>query len=136
MTDKVRARAFVRGTDGSLLGVKCDEPGPDSLYVQFISPKYLGGGGGSGAFRGFMYRVDGGEPVQQEWFYDGNNAILSQSGGTKQKTLDMIHALASAHKIVVRAITFELENVDAAFDVPGAAAAIAHVAATCGAATP
>lgn len=138
MSDKKYARAFA-GTpaEEGRFGLKCDAPGPSSLYLHFISKEYLGGGGGRGAFRRLMVRIDKDDPVETEWFYDGRSAILSSANPAKERMVwAIVDRLRTGSSISIRAWDYEFAQHDASIAIAGGGSSFDKVIASCGAIRP
>lgn len=126
MTDKKYARAFAIGESGGV-AVKCDQQGPKSLYISFVSVKYLGSV--SSPRRNATYRFDTDPPITESWIYTTQSAINSD-----QKIVwAFIDRLRSAKSLVVRVSDFNYAEYTNVIDVTGAAPDIDKVIATCGA---
>lgn len=130
MTDQVYARVFAHGRGGAI-AVKCDAPGADSLYFQFIGERYLGGSGPRGGRRDFEYRFDSGEPNLAQLSYAGDSGLSDNAD-----VGPFARQAAGASVLRVRAYDVEGREVMAAIPVRGAAAAIERVRRTCGAVIP
>lgn len=124
--DSTRAVAILSGEGGSL-AIKCDKPGQDSLYVQFVSKRYLGNLRSSYSSRDFTYRIDADAPVTEGWAYEKSSALQFN----RKFVYPLLDRLASASKVAVRASTYDYSTVDASFDLDGVAEAIAQTRSTC-----
>lgn len=129
MTDKVRGIASLESSDGkqSRLVFKCDQPGADSIYVQFIFGEYLGATRERDEFRNVQYRVDGATPDRLGSDYDDRSLIVTDPKDVKRFAADV----ASGKRLVVRAKTYKYTEVDAEFDIAGSAEQIRRVAEVC-----
>lgn len=110
ITDESRSIAIIRGGESSL-AVKCDSPGPDSVYVHFIADEYLGEG--RYRRRDATHRFGDATPVTQNWNYDGRGAILIDDRAVDQFNGEML----SAERLALRATTFEFRQVTALFSL-------------------
>lgn len=126
ITDKKYARTVAEGDTGTII-VKCDAPGPDSIYLHYVSKEYLGGRGGRPAGRDLTVRFDADEPITKNWIYDGRSAILTEDA----QVWPLIHRLETAKKMAVRAQTYEYAPVTSVIDVENATASIAQVVKAC-----
>jgi len=129
ITDVKRGIVFVDSAPdspvkGSII-LKCDilAKGPSQVYASIVSAKYLGRSDYYG--RTAIWRIDDAKPVSESWSYDAETF-------SNMKPASFVTALAGGKRMVVRATTYESQNVDMAFDVEGAAEAIKLVYATCG----
>lgn len=124
--DSTRAVAILSGEGGSL-AIKCDKPGQDSLYVQFISKRYLGNLRSSYSSRDFTYRIDTDAPVTEGWAYEKSSALQFN----RKIAYPLLDRLATANKIAIRASTYDYSTVDASFDLDGVGEAISLTRSTC-----
>ncbi|WP_176307887.1 hypothetical protein [Burkholderia ambifaria] len=131
MTDKVRGIASLESRDGAntgaLLIFKCDEPGPNSVYVQISFGQYLGATHERSETRDMQYRIDGGAPERLTSEYDDKYLIVTDASGVKR----FAAAVANGKRLVVRAKTYQYSEVDTEFDLSDAAAQIRRVAEAC-----
>ncbi len=126
ITDTVKAIASLPGEAGSLI-IKCDAPGPGSLYVRFVSNDYLGGYAGGQRSDALTYRVDDDAPVTSEWVY--YKSIVPAVHEERRAAL--IQRLKTAKRFSLRAITFENEVVNATFELSSIAQAISAADEVC-----
>lgn len=126
ITDTVKAIASLPGEAGSLI-IKCDAPGPGSLYVRFVSNGYLGGYAGGQRFDALTYRVDEDVPVTSEWVY--YKSIVTAVHEERRAAL--IQRLKTAKRFSLRATTFENEVVNASFELSSVAQAISATDEVC-----
>ncbi len=131
MSDSRYARVFADGDTGAI-GIKCDAPGPNSLYLHYVSKEYLGGSGGSSASRDLLYRFDEDAPVTSYWRYDGRGAIMTND----KQVWAFIARLERAKKLAIRATTYQYSQVTTIIDVTDSAPQIAKVIEACQAARP
>lgn len=96
----------------SFIGVKCDKPGLDSIYIQFSADEYLGGSGGRSGFRNLTYRFDQGTPTIDRWRYNSSYAIQTD----RSKVSQFVSLLSSSNRIVIRATTYEHREVTQIFE--------------------
>ncbi|MGU7882090.1 hypothetical protein ACV22Y_19725 [Burkholderia sp. AW50-3] len=131
MTDKARGIASLESRDGAntgaLLIFKCDEPGPNSVYVQISFGQYLGATHERSAMRDMQYRIDGGVPERLTSEYDDKYLIVTDAKDVKR----FATAVAKGKRLAVRAKTYQYSEVDTEFDLSDAATQIRHVAETC-----
>lgn len=92
--------------------MKCDEPGLDSIYVQFTSRKYLGGRGGRSDSRDITYRFDQGTPATGPWRYNSNYALQTD----RAKVAEFVGLLSGAARVAIRGTTFDFETVTEVFE--------------------
>lgn len=130
MSDTRRAVAGVI-TDGGSFSVKCDEPGPGSVYLSYRPNEYLGRSG-RGDFRAVTYRVDAYPPVTsgRTWTYTESSTLMTEDVGP------LVAKLRTAERIALRAETYRGRQVDNVFELSGGDEAITRVYATCGDALP
>lgn len=126
MTDAKYARTIATGDNGAIV-VKCDEPGPDSIYIHFVSNNYLGGRGIRGDYRPGTVRFDGDEPETKSWYYNGRSALLSKP----DDVWAFVRRLENAKKLAVRMQAYDLQPYTTLIDVEGAAPTITQVVAAC-----
>ncbi|KVS62657.1 hypothetical protein [Burkholderia cepacia] len=131
MTDKVRGIASLDSRDGAntgaLLIFKCDEPGPNSVYVQISFGQYLGATHERSETRDMQYRIDGGAPERLTSEYGDKYLIVTDARDVKR----FAAAVANGKRLVVRAKTYQYSEVDTEFDLSDAAMQIGRVAETC-----
>jgi len=123
ITDKYTYAIYVASGE-KFLAMKCDEPGPESVYVGFLSNETLGGGREQ---RQLIFRIDQDQPIERQWVYDANIAEEFDHSSV----LVMEDRLKSAHRIIIRAYTSTGDQVDAEFKVSGASEAIAKITEVC-----
>lgn len=111
--------------------VKCDSPGPGKVYVQFLTPKYLGSDNvGRRQFHTGKYRLDDG-PIADlpRPYYDGKSAALLDAGPTTV----FLNTLTNLNPKRFRAqfLTYDgdMSNID--IDVTGISDTIKKTAALC-----
>lgn len=131
MTDKPSARAFIRG-QGGRIGIKCDDPGANSLYVHVISDQYLGGEGGRADLRTGTLRFDADAPEENSWYFDDSSAILAEA----VHVWPVIDRLRRAKKLAWRGMSYDGRQVTITFDVPPDSGEIDRVVAICQATRP
>lgn len=124
ISDLTRTSVSVRNQAGAL-ALKCDSPG-SSIYVQFVSPRFLGSSGNETPDVTFRFDTD--PPQYLHWSYNKESAVLFPMADVER----FAARLARAKKIVIRAITFDGYPVEAAFDVAPADPAVQHVYSACG----
>ena len=129
ITDMTRGFARAQSGNGGILIVKCDGTGDNEIYAQFIFDKFIGSG--AQPSRPITYRADGGTPQIVAAMEDKNYAAIFSTSFAR-----FANDIASAKKLVVRATTFEGEDVDAELRINGAAIAIHAVAQACGTKSP
>ncbi|RQV39101.1 hypothetical protein DF027_21155 [Burkholderia cenocepacia] len=133
MTDKVRGIASLESRDGASTGAllifKCDEPGPNSVYVQISFGQYLGATHERSETRDVQYRIDGGTPGRLTSEYDDKYLLVTDPGDVKR----FAAAVANGKRLAVRAKTFQYSAVDTEFDLSDAPPHIRRVAETCNA---
>lgn len=129
MTDAKRGISLLLGDAGGL-AIKCDQNGRGSLYLSFISTKYLGGMGWR-KNRALHYRIDKGEV----------NSISADHNGSTASVLDvspnsdggrLLSALRTSHQLAVQLTDYDNQLQTIVFDTTGAREAIAQSAAACG----
>lgn len=127
ITDEGRMIAGIQSDDG-MLALKCDEPGPESVYVHWISSDYLGGDYDR---RRTTIRFDQDQPTTETWSYEGRNAIQTSD----RAAIAFARRLRSASRVVLRGTDFRGGEHTAIFElVPeDTNAALTRVFATCGA---
>ncbi|KWA10649.1 hypothetical protein [Burkholderia territorii] len=134
MTDKVRGIASLESRDGANTGAmlifKCDEPGPNSVYVQISFGQYLGATHERSEMRDVQYRIDNGAPERLTSEYDDKYVLVTDASDVKR----FAGAVANGKRLIVRAKTYQYSEVDTEFDLSDAAAQIRRVAETCKAA--
>lgn len=113
ITDQSRVIAALDGSGGSLV-VKCDSPGPNSVYIHFIAGEYLGEG--RSGRREVIQRFDDAAPVTNQWTHDGRAAILTNN----REVASFVRSLIGATRVAIRARTFQFQEVTALFDVNSA----------------
>lgn len=125
ITDARRGIATLEGEHGRLV-VKCDAPGPGSVYIHFISNEYLGGDYDR---RQMVVRFDQAPPATQTWHYNGSAALLT----TEPLQMGFVRQLAAASRLVLRATTYRGASVTAVFEIDPVttAEAMRQVLSTC-----
>lgn len=131
MSDSKYARTFADGDTGAL-GVKCDAPGPNSLYIHYVSKEYLGGRGGNAARREMMVRFDEDAPTSGMWTYDGRAAILTDD----KAVWAFVARLERSKQVALRGTTYDYKQVTTVIDTTGAQADVAKVIEACKAIRP
>ena len=126
MTDEKSARAFIDG-EGGRIGVKCDEPGSNSLYVHVISSRYLGGGGLQGGYRTGMVRFDGDAAEENSWYFDESSSILTEGA----HVWPFIDRLKRSKTLAWRGSIYDNHQFTISFDVPQNFEGIDKVVAAC-----
>lgn len=126
MTDETRAIGVLKG-EGGALAIKCDKPGPDSIYIQVIFDDYMGGRGASSASRDFTYRFDATPPVTEGWRYDSSWAAQFD----KKAAAAFAQRVSQSSKLVVRGISYNSKFSDATFDLAGANDLVSKVIEGC-----
>lgn len=111
ITDEGRVIGIL-GTGRAFLGVKCDEPGLDSIYIQFNSADYLGGRGVRSAVRELTYRFDQGTPLTNGWRYNETYALQSD----RARVSEFVALLSGASRVVMRATTYDYKQVTQVFE--------------------
>lgn len=125
LTDVVRGIAVVEDA-GKIFAVKCDRPGPGSLFVSFLPQRYLGGTADEPDLGKVVTRIDDDPAVLDDWAYIYRSANYMGDG-----RYTLIERLKQAKRLRVRLQVPDGEVVDAVFDVNGAADAIAAVENAC-----
>lgn len=127
ITDEGRMIAALQA-DGGMLAVKCDEPGPNSIYIHWISSDYFGGNYDR---RRMTIRFDQDAPATENWAYDGRSAIQTSD----REAMAFARRLRSAGRVVLRGSDFRGADHTAVFDLVPADTeqALTRVFATCGA---
>lgn len=114
--------------DGGMLAVKCDEPGPNSVYIHWISKDYFGGDYDR---RRMTIRFDQDAPTTEQWAYDGRSAIQTAD----REAMAFARRLRSASRVVLRGSDYRGSEHTAVFELTPADTerALARVFATCAA---
>lgn len=128
ITDEGRMVATLK-TGEDTLAVKCDTPGPRSVYIHWIASEYLGGRGGRFGSRPMTYRFDQSSPVTESWAYDGRSAIQTDS----RRALAFVQALSASERVVLRGSDYRGSEKTAIFTAVPAdtARVVARVYETC-----
>lgn len=125
VTDAKRGIASMTGDQGAV-AIKCDQNGPDSIYVHVVARKYLGAL--RNARRSVVVRLDDGPLQNYSWYHDKADAIFTDDIAAPTLAL----RLAYAKKIVIRMTTYEGEYVDLLFTSNGDGTPVERAFATCG----
>lgn len=127
ITDEGRAGAGVFNDDGAFM-IKCDAPGPGSVYISFRPTQFLGRSIERRDLRAVTYRFDSNEPVTsgRAWSYTDTSTLLTEN------VTDFAKRMQSAGRIVMRAETYRFAQVTAVFDLTGADEVVRRVYAACG----
>jgi len=125
ITDQGRAMAFLPG-DGGRLGIKCDEPAPDGIYIHFLSSDYLGGDFDR---RSVTIRFDQDAPTQQIWSFKDSSAVQTSD----REAMAFARRVVSAERVVVRGSSYRGEERTGIFATGGSGAreAISRVFEVC-----
>ncbi|WBO23971.1 hypothetical protein [Sphingomonas abietis] len=126
ISDEVRARAFAGGAGGRI-GFKCDAPGPGSVYLEFISDNFLGPHSPDSEYRDFEFRFDSGEGQLDQWSYQDDHAIATES----ESVSAVLEQIVKARKMLVRTHDYRGTEQLTTIGVGSAANALRRVAATC-----
>lgn len=126
ITDKMTASAYiVSGKD--IIGIKCDEAGPEAVYIHFVSKKYLGRSNSDEIYGPVIYRFDSDEPIKSSWYYSSHS-----TGLFKDAANIFVKRLVTAKKLAIRAYAYDYSSVDVVFNLPSNPAPIREVYAKCG----
>jgi hypothetical protein len=125
ITDRKAAYGMMLG-EGGALAVKCDKPGPNSVYVMVISDVYLGASA-RGEGRSVITRADQNPPSETVWQYEKVSASLLRSDAIGR----LLREIQAAERLQVRAETYEGRTVDLSFRVRGADQLIGRVVEAC-----
>lgn len=129
MSDASRGIAATSVSEIVTLVVKCDDNGNNTVYLDFISSKFLGALGDR-HMRPVKYRLDDGPPTTVDAYYDKTSAtVLSVKAGTDGARF--FSNLSRAQKLVAQVSTYEGETYTSVIDVTGAHEALQKVAVTC-----
>lgn len=125
--DSRRAGAAASGVGGRLR-VKCDAAG-EGIYVELKTVEYLGESirRSDDLGRRVMVRFDNDPAVPLQWNYGADYALLQP--GAEADTF--LTRLRTASRLIVRAKTYQFEDVDIVFELTGSAEALEIVAAGC-----
>lgn len=119
---RTRAIAAARSYGNSFV-IKCDDPGPDSVYVHLLVPDVLGGDFDD---RELEYSIDGGPSVIATWTYlEKGVALLSHADR-------FLLSIREARQFACTATAANGAKHNYRFDIAGAAAAIDFVSRVCG----
>lgn len=99
--DSVRGIASVTFPEGAI-AVKCDRPGPNSIYVHIASNEYLGGAGRGADYRTLVYRAGSAPTKTITATYDDSFALIEGSDA-----LDFMTAMVENRKISLRALRYD-----------------------------
>jgi hypothetical protein len=127
LTDKPFYTAALKSIDAKFtLGIKCDAPPHNSIYIMLVSPIYLGKG--TSYYRGIKYRFDSGPITQEGWHFEGNRAMNLDRGLAKK----FAENLTRSSRLVMNAHTWNFSNVvEPEFNVVGSGPAINRVLRDC-----
>ena len=129
MTDAKRGISLLLGDAGGL-AIKCDENGPGSLYISFISTEFLGSTSGRDG-RLVRYRIDKGEPSDMVIKYNDSTAsIFDLSPGSEGG--NFLNNLLESRELVVQLTSYRYETYTILFDTTGIEEAVAKSAQVCG----
>lgn len=98
ITDEGRMVAVIRG-EGGTLGIKCDAPGRDSVYIHWISDDYFGG---DFQRRKMTVRFDQDAPFDDRWAYETDNAIQTWD----REAMSFARRIVTAQRVVLRGLDF------------------------------
>lgn len=130
-TDSVRGVAHTPlGQTGTIV-VKCDKPGPGSMYVEFLTPSFLGSDSiARGRYHEAQYRLDDGPPGDLPGlYYDGKSAILLQ--GKKRANFITEITVNEPKRLRVQFVSYDGSYANVDLDVEGAGTAMKKTAAIC-----
>lgn len=128
VTDAVSARAYVAGDHG-LLTLKCDQPGPESVYVALVSDEFLGGRGIRFEARAVTVRADSAPAQETTGAYRDKWVILRDQNDHVRPIVTM---LTTSRRIIFRLVRYDDRTVDLTFDnMRGAADAVVQVFRAC-----
>ena len=127
MTDATRG-ILVSETEDIRMVFKCDNNGPGSLYVSFISKRYLGGA--RYKMRAVKYRIDSAPPEEISAYHDGSTATIldlkpASNGGR------WLGRLLSASKLTVQVSNFNYDTYTQVIDLNGFRPGLVRAASVC-----
>lgn len=130
-SDAKRGIAMTEVTTAGTIVVKCDTPGPDSLYVSIITSKYLGSDRIRRSYSAELNKVrfdDAAPESLPRTTYDGRSAHMFSAQATS-----FLSRLArdNPKRVRLQLVTYDSDIVTADFDVTGVADAIKQTAAIC-----
>jgi hypothetical protein len=129
ITDQFSAFAYNKGQGGTVI-IRCDNPGAGSLYMSFVSDKFLGGVGTDYDRRSLTYRFDGNQPRESMWIYKDNTAFYHK-GIDNEEISDFYNGVSTKSKLAIRAIAYDSSYIDASFDLTGGDKAVQAVVTAC-----
>ena len=129
MTDAKRGVSLLIGDAGGL-AVKCDENGPGTLYLAFISTQYLGGEGWR-KNRSVRYRIDKSEPMSIIANHDGSAASVFDVAPASEGGM-FLSRLIDSHELVVQLTDFQNHLITIVFDTTGTREAVEKTSSACG----
>lgn len=128
ITDAVSARAFVTNDVGGF-AIKCDKPGPKSVYIQISTREYLGGRGAGPGFRDVILRTDERPAGTATGLYYGHSVILNNF---ENEVRPISLGVTNATRLTARVTTYDFRQIDLIFpNLTGAAEAVVRVYKAC-----
>ena len=107
--------------------IKCDKRGKNSLYIHFLTPRYLGSIGSQTSAHVLKYRFGEQGIIATKYVPDGSSAAILDNTAVR-KFLEQARTEAP---LIVVATAFDHKSTELEFDMSGAKAAIDRVSASC-----
>lgn len=128
-TDEITNQASARilnKVGRAALRFQCDYAGPDSVYAAYFAPRYLGALNNDSK-REVRYQVDDRNPVTVLWSHRSIVAFDQRRESTRPLTA----AIAAGRSVVIRASTYDYEQVETRFSLDGTQTALDRLYQAC-----